>query len=200
MKSYRKIFILNFFGIFLFFSCSPRIEYKKMNKEIHKCVQENYKEFSGGNFNLYEEYISIENLLIKENILSNKSKIGYKEALSELFNSTKISHKYITVYNKISYDKEHSRMLFFSGTLAIPFDCIGKYLEENNLDKSDNYSKYYEVLKKAYQDFTPDNPQLYYDLIDFTPNNKMDDIIFKAPIISVLIGVMHNNVNLEEFK
>ncbi|WP_445748184.1 hypothetical protein [Polaribacter sp.] len=171
-----------------------------MNKEIHKCVQENYKEFSGGEFNLYEEFTSIENLLLKENILSNKSKVGYKEALSELFNSTKTSQKYITVYNKISYDKEHSRMLFFSGTLAIPFSCVGKYLEENNLDKSDNYSKYYEILKKAYQDFTPDNPQLYYDLIDLTPNNKMDDIMFKAPIISILIGVLNYNVNLEELK
>ena len=194
MKDFLTKAILIFTAILLIFSCLPEVDDVKMNIEISKCINEQSKELVGNNFNFYDEYIKIENILLEENILSEKNKEGYKEALATLFNSEKINKKYNRIYYRIIDSIEYNDMLFFSGTLAIPFSCNVSYLKKTNLYKSEKYSNYYTALKKAYEDFTPNNPNLYYDLVDNIPKSKIDNIIFRAPIISVFIGVIHNNI------
>ncbi|WP_026776216.1 hypothetical protein [Polaribacter sp. Hel_I_88] len=200
MKRKSNFFLLLIIGFVIFSSCFSNINDKKLNIEIYDCVEKKSKKLLQGQYNIYEEFIKTEKLLIEEGILLDNSKISYKKALTELFDSKKTKAKYLKSYNKILDNIDYSGMLFFSETLTTPFSCIGFYLEKNNLHKTDNYSKYYKVLKKAYQDMTPENPQIYYDLIDFTPNYKMDEIIFRAPIISVFIGVLYHNVSIDLFK
>ena len=161
MKAFLTKMTLIFSGILLLSSCSLSADDKDMTQEIYKCIEEQSKQLVGSRFNIYKEYLVVESILLEENILSEKNKRGYKESLIMLFNSTKTDQKYVIVYNKILDSIGYNDILGFTGTLAIPFSCSGAYFEKSDLYKSEKYSKYYNTLKKAYLDFSPDNPNLY---------------------------------------
>jgi len=181
---YKKIILV----VLIFASCKSKNEEQILNKEIINCIEVRSKEYTENLFNINDIYVKIEKMLIEKKILSNKDKEGYKKLFTDLFNSKNDKKRYIELYSEIINNIKYSEMLLYPGFLDLPFECNLLILKKNKLNEVDFYSNYYKSLVDVFKVMGPGNDQLYLDLIKNTPNSSMSNIIYRAPLLVVVLG------------
>jgi len=166
------------------------IKNKEFNKEVLNCINKNSKIYTYNLFNIYDEYIKMEKVLLKNEVLKNRSKKEYKKLFVELSMSEKNDEKYNKLYGKIKDKLKYSNMLVDPGIFQAPFMCNKINLEKYNLKTSKDFISYHLVLESIINGMAPDDHTLALKLINSTPNKGMNEIIFRAPLLAVFFGIL----------
>jgi len=188
----RKI-IISVVWLILLNSCKSVPKLDTLNKDINKCVKGRTelvkKDFSlKEEFDLYQFYLTIEEILIKEKFLESKSKESYKNLFKEI-ESLSWDKKNETKYNDLlkSLDSlEYYNLTDWSFTILLaPFECNRFFIEKHNLKESKYFSDYYLLLFRVATKNEMTNWRLNNKLLESTPNREFSNIVYRASIISL---------------
>ena len=183
--------LIKLFVLFVFISCNNGGSTKnELSNDIIECVKYNSNRTSAGTIkNIYNHIEKLEKYLIKEKHLDKIDKDSYKKLLldvNQLVEKNIRNEKYSKIYQEISDNDSYSDWISSAGIFHVPFDCITRALKGNNLDKEDYYYYFYnsnlELMIGLNKYFDKGS---ILDLIETTPDDKFDNIIYRAPLITI---------------
>ena len=167
-------------------SCKTNNADEKLKSDILKCISKRSETYNDNLFNIHQKYIELEEFLLEKKVLKNKSKEGYRKLFSELFESKIGNKKNFNLYKEILKEVKYSEMLIDPGVYHGPIECVRFHIEKNGLNNI--YENYYSNLNIIVENMTYENQSAYFNLIENTPKDKIGNIIFRAPLLSIYIG------------
>jgi len=187
----RSIFLVLFFVIQLI-SCKSIPKLNNLNKDINECVKGRTElvreDFSlKEEFDLYQFYETIEEILIQRRFLESKSKEAYKILFKEI-ESLSWEKKNETKYKDLLKTMDTIKNNHLTGwisTFKTPFECNRFFIKKHNLNENDYFSEYYLYLLKIVKTNETKNWRLNNKLLEETPNREFSNIIYRTPIISL---------------
>jgi len=181
---------------FSFYSCISAqkesvINEKQFKKDIQKCIEIKVNNIPDTYFDLFDVYSMIEKTFIEEELLTDMSKDSYKNLFIE-FESNKENKdyrkKYNKIYNILQSKNDNISWLESPSLFAAPVNCNLHIMNKYKLKDNDYYSKYYSLLNQFAEEGTINNWILNNKFLMATPEKEFSNIIFRAPIISMLFG------------
>lgn len=199
----KLVFIFCFLTIFLFYSCLP--ENTETEKKLMKCVNKNINgdlDSSNRYVDFYELTMQIEKELIDGGFISNNKKKSYFDFLRKI-NKNKSNDEYFKLYIK-KMKIIHNAGFEFNSFIII--DNIFNHCPYNSSISSKKGKKspiylqgevYSKLMKENF-----DNEILLEELSDKINDEDFNKIVYRAPVILLVIIKLDNNFNtdLEEYK
>jgi len=192
----KKLLIL-----FTLFSISCQSQKQGVELELRNCITKGLKDLRPVSADFYDLMSSLEDKMIKERLLENRSKKDYLlllNSINENSNATKeFYEKNIkNLYQKFPLDLFLANDLIFN---QCPYKIYLKNEKEN--------SKIYNIGKLQYESMENgfDNLDLNEKLINNFRESDFDKIVYRAPIIQLMLINMDRKYNpdlkkFEEYK
>lgn len=192
------IYIILAMGITNTQSCKSN--YTPTEQAVMKCVndivnRDIMEAYGKPTFDFYEHMLEVEQLLLEEKVIDTSTKVSYLNLLQNLKEKTNA-----TIYNKILKLTRSRGFDFyvFITTNAIFVNCpyeVSKNSEEGG-------ELFYD-LAKAFSHLYSDGyneEKAVKKIFDIINLDNFNDIIYRAPIITLVIINMQNNYDLDVLK
>jgi hypothetical protein len=170
-------------------SCSS-LEKEKLHAATEACIKEKSKTFTLETFNIYDYCHKIEQILVKQKFFIKKSKQEYVNFIIDIAENEN-KELYLNLFNKINKELTYSGYLMNPGVLSSVFVCIKKNYNSNEVKKIKEYSSYLNSINAITESPLLNNFSLNKNLINSTPNNEFESIVFKAPLIAIIYSNLY---------
>ncbi len=195
MKATKNILII----CALFFSISSKAQNTEIEEALEECVDKKINEYienayGEGSFDFYKFILVIEQEFLFNHLIRDTYKESYLNLLNKINQVAKI--KYSKMYN--SQNKIIDEFGFEFNSFAINEIVFNQCPYKVSLNSKDNEGKLIysqgmllnELMKNGF-----DNEDLIKELISVTDDDDFDKIVYRAPIILLVMINLDNKYN-----
>lgn len=171
----------------LLYACNERANLSDdaLKQKIIKCLSEKGKDIDN-KMNLIDIFCSLESDLMQKGLLSGNDKLSYERLFKRIrFKQlNKFNFSNVPNIEYLSYPSLNTNIL----------SCTWYFIEEDSLNNSMKYNDYHNSLKKINQTGEVSNWELNFDLLESTPEEGFDNIIYRYPLILIVYQNLSNDL------